>query len=75
MGADAHVDHGEIFDTEVCRIQTTDDSKTTTGVHFLTDVVQLWPQSGQQKVVLIDLGAVKAEILVQDVSPPSVHKL
>lgn len=63
MGADAHIDHSEVFDTEIGRVETTDDGEPTTGVDLLADGVQLRAQSGQQEVVLVDSGAIKAKVL------------
>lgn len=63
MGTDAHIDHGEVCNTEARRVQTTDDSESTTGVDLLADGVQLRANSGQQKVVLVDFGAIKAQVL------------
>lgn len=69
MGTDAHIDHSEVFDTEARRVQTTDDGESTTGVDLLADGVQLRANSGQQKVVLIDFGAIKAQVLKKKCQP------
>lgn len=63
MGTDSHIDHSEVFDAEIGRVETTDDGESTTGVDLLADGVQLRAQSGQQEVVLVDFGAIKAKVL------------
>lgn len=74
VGADAHVDHGEVLHAEVGRLQATNDGKSTTVVYLLADGVQLGAQSRKEEVGLVDLGAVKAKVLMDKVSLCLLHR-
>lgn len=62
VGADSHVDHSQILNAEVLGIETAKNSKATTIIDIFINGLQLGTKDGQDKVVLVDLGAVQAEI-------------